>query len=41
MSDFEAILQAGVPRHLVYETLEVNLNSEEMAQELIAYWHAK
>jgi len=41
MSDFEAIFQAGVPKHLVYETLEVNLNSEEMAQGLIEYWHAK
>lgn len=39
--DFEAALRAGIPRNKVHAALAVNLNSEELAQELIDYYHYK
>ncbi|MFA6507088.1 MAG: SLC13 family permease [Treponemataceae bacterium] len=39
LPDFEAALKAGIPRHIVHEALSVNLNSEELAQGLIDYYH--
>ncbi len=36
--DFEAALQAGVPKNLVNKALSINLNSKSLSQGLIDYW---
>jgi Na+/H+ antiporter NhaD/arsenite permease-like protein len=38
MPDFEAALKAGIPKEKVYHALNINLNSEELAQGLIHYY---
>jgi Na+/H+ antiporter NhaD/arsenite permease-like protein len=39
LPDFEAALKAGIPRNKVHAALAINLNSEELARELIDYYH--